>query len=97
MEDNNDWNFWDRLMLGFALGGAPGQFTGVPFTLTGWNTADKFDQKKGESGFYNDGKSDVLKAVDIVGKQVSKPFDWIKTVLILIAIILVATTFLKTK
>ena len=49
---------------------------------------------KGEE-FYDDGKAYVLDQVDIIAQKAAMPFAWIKNVLILVAIIMVARILKK--
>lgn len=93
---NNNFTFWDRLKLGFQLGGTPNTpGFGIPYSPKGWNVADKFDQPEGESGFYNDGKTEILDAVNVFADRAKAPFDYLKTILILVAVIMVANLFKK--
>ena len=89
----NNFTFWDRLKFGIMSGGLPTSTTG--FRLSGWNVADKFDQSEGESGFYNDGKTEILDAVNVFADRAKAPFDYLKTILILVAVIMVANLFKK--
>ncbi len=90
---NNNFTFWDRLKFGYYAGGLPGSITG--FRPSGWNVADKFDQPEGDSGFYNDGKTEILDAVNVFADRAKAPFDYLKTILILVAVIMVANLFRK--
>ncbi len=54
-----------------------------------------FTAKEETEQFINKGKSLVLEQVDVIGEKAKSGFDYLKTILILVAVIMVANLFRK--
>ena len=64
------------------------------YTFPWWQAVAVPALVKGEE-FYDDGKAYVLDQVEIIATKAAQPFAWIKNVLILVAIIMVARVLKK--